>query len=623
MAHLHTPEPFTGVEEAPLPSPPRPRLRLKRRNVPHLSAPTQHFLASVAAADVPIPSIEEPEIATFDSDMSGTFAGMNHFPHDEDMTLLRIRGRTFSPPKTPAPGAVPSLSPSRYPNWSIDSAFCSSAESSPDPECSSRPSTARSTQTSSSLFSRLSQSSDDEHCLSPEVDGSDRFTCASSDDGLESQQSVAAPPAGHPRRAPWTKAMSSHLWATYVLYLQDPKVTPFRIGKSLIPPPGVCVRVAREAKRSWRGAKALGKASASGANENKSGSTTPTAESCAAFMEWPHTCAGTRAHLRELCRLKAATPGPRGAQFMSRSPTPFTQAANRHWNRRSTPARSPSVFNTGDMAISLSVSTSETMQPEGPLAQLTSSSTEPSSHSSSFSSDLTDAPGGGMEGEPSFAERRRLGSPFSARSYGPSSSSSLAAMLGSSSSSRQSHTIGPRRTLQSPVRLSRSATQKRRTARQSHEPRKRPSLASDIFTEPSMAERQGRPETQFSSTTSSRRDALFIPRTGPDAALTPSSTAPELPTARLAPPAVPPPRLGSPFSGSSTSFSVPNRFSQPATFDLGSLGRPFATVQRSNESTAIPARTNLASRLAYIDQRLKEFNNNRSGNARPRSDSPL
>ncbi len=86
------------------------------------------------------------------------------------------------------------------------------------------------------------------------------------------------------RKAPWTKAMSDHLWATYVLYLQDPKVTPFRMGKSCIPPHGVCLRVAREARRSWKGAKALTRA-ANPAEGRKSGSSTPTAENAGAFLE--------------------------------------------------------------------------------------------------------------------------------------------------------------------------------------------------------------------------------------------------------------------------------------------------------------------------------------------------
>ncbi|TPX16686.1 uncharacterized protein E0L32_003627 [Thyridium curvatum] len=615
-----TPEPFASAPDASLSSPPRPRFKLKRRNVPHLSAPTQHFLASVAAADVPIPSIEEPEIASLDSDMIDTYPGMSNFPDDEDMALLAIRGRTFSPPKTPAPGIVPSLSPSRYPNWTIDSSFTSSAESSPEP---SRPSTSRSTQTSASLFSGLSQFSDDSHCVSPETDNSDKFVCVSSDDGFDA---LPGPSKRSSRKAPWTKAMSAHLWSTYILYLQDPKVTPFRIGKSCVPPHGVCLRVAREARRSWKGARAFGNVAAPVAPGTKSGSSTPTAESSGTYMEWPHTCAATRAHLRDLCKLKASTPGVRSFHHMSRSPTPFTQAATRHWNRRTTPAGLASAFGTQDMALSLTASTSEAMQPQGPLAQLTGSG--PQFPPSSPPPMVFTFPGPGHESEASAAERRRLGSPFTARSYGPSSSAPLAAVLGLTTNTRQPHTVGPRRTLQSPVRLSRSGTQKRRS-KQGHEARKRPSLASDIFVDPSIAITTAPTEASlgpaFSSTSTARNDELFIPRS-PMGSLTTSSTAPQLSTKSLAPPEVPPPRLGSPFRGHghSSSFSFPNRFSQPITLDIEALGRPFSTVRQpvaAAETSSPPPRTDLASRLAYIDQRLKEFRSRDI--TRRRSESPL
>jgi hypothetical protein len=60
---------------------------------------------------------------------------------------------------------------------------------------------------------------------------------------------------------------------------------------------------------------------------------------------------------------------------------------------------------------------------------------------------------------------------------------------------------------------------------------------------------------------------------------------------------------------------------QGGSVDLGVLGRPFATIQQfANESTAPPSRHNLAGRLAYIDQRLKEL---RQRGANRRSESPL
>ncbi|KAK3393606.1 hypothetical protein B0H63DRAFT_385647 [Podospora didyma] len=615
-----TPEPFPQHDEAPLPSPPRPRLKLKRRVVSHF-APTQQFLASVAAADVPIPSIEVPESEPQDFDMISinTFSEPI-YDQDEDMLLLRPRGRAFSPPKTPAPGFVPSLSPTRYPKWSIDSAI-SSAESTPDYE-SSRPSTSRSTQTSGSLFSRYSHASEDDQCVSPEIDGKDKYLLVP---GQNIEDRDPSDVKGKLRKAPWTKPMSDHLWATFSLYLQDPKVTPFRMGKSRIPPQGVCLRVSREAKRSWKGSKALTKA-ANPEEGRKSGSSTPTAESSGAFMQWPHTCAATRAHLRELCKLKAAS-GAKSHRLMSRSPTPFNQAAARHWNRRSTPGRAPSVFTTQDMSMSLALSTSDSMQPHGPLAQLTSSTPEPvdpgllpfpPSH-----------PFGTLDSEPAFAERRTLGSPFIAKSYGPSSSNSLAAAFGLSSPMprRLTHTVGPRRTLQSPVRLSRSGTQKRRNT-QSSEPRKRPTIGSDLWLDPNTINTRPTvevtPAPEFRSTDSNRHDELFIPRIPAEPVLPISKSIPEV-GLQLGTPDLAPPRLGSPFTASisNSSFSFPNRLHrmhQSGSVDLGMLGRPFATMQQVVDSNTAQPRPNLAGRLAYIDQRLKELRNR---DVRHRSESPM
>jgi hypothetical protein len=588
----------------------------------------------VAAADIPIPSIEEPETRTGDYNLANMQPAAVAGPSlDEIHTHLLVpRGRTFSPPKTPMPGIVPSLSPPRYPNWTIDSALSSSVESTPDCE-SSRPSTSRSTQTSTSLFSRLSHLSDDD-CASPEFYGDEKLVFRD-EDAPSKRPRISAT---RPRKAPWTKAMSTHLWSTYVLYLQDPKVTPFRIGTSCIPPHGVCLRVAREAKRSWKGSNALKQAENPG-DGKKSGSSTPTAESAGAYMEWPHTCAATRAHFRELCKLKAAS-GVRNLRPVSQSPAPFTQAAARHWNRRSTPARSPSAFATQDISMSLALSTSETMQPNGPLAQLTSSNSEHLAEPSAPPADDAASSGapsfllGNFEGEPSFAERRRLGSPFGAKSYGPSSSSSLTAALGLNSGSmprRQTHTVGPRRTLQSPVRLSRSGTQRRRNT-QSGVPRKRPSLVSDIWLDPNanngpQASMAQVAEPSFAMPSRLDLDELFVPRAPPSQPqLASSASMPDVGmqqgTSQLEPPLLLPPRLGSPFSGTSSSFSFPRRMhrQQPGSVDLGMLGRPFATVQQPTEAAAASTRANLTDRLAYIDQRLKEF---RSRDARRRSGSPL
>ncbi|ORY62274.1 uncharacterized protein BCR38DRAFT_316932, partial [Pseudomassariella vexata] len=612
-----TPEPSAPGDEAQQPSAPRPRLRLKRRNVStHLNAPTQQFLASVAAADVPIPSVEEPSIA--DEDMIDTFPEIHLQDYDGMDMYQHLRARHFSPPKTPAVDLGSSLSTTKYPNWSIDSWSDSDMESSPEYE-SSRPSTAFSTQTSASLFSQYSHASDDGDCASPELNGGDFFK----PDFRNDEEHI---PREKTRRAPWTKAMNTHLWSTYLLYLQDPRVTPVRLGKSCIPPDGVCARVAREAKRSWKGAKAP-------TAGNKSGSCTPTAESSKPFVQWPHTCAATRAHLRELCKLKASSKSGRSA-YMSQSPTPFNNAAHRRWNRRSTPARSPSVFSAQGMAMSLTLSTSEVMQPQGPLAQLSRSQPDPppfpdlsplAPDSETDASTLEDL---------SSSECPRLGSPFLAHSYGPSSSSSLAAGI---SMRRHSHTVGPRKLLKSPVRLTRSrsgthsGTQKRRSIKGLEgQPRKRPSIVAALWGPSAEATDAGDnsragivTEAQFSSTNSAAIDSLFIPRTATTMADPFISPGPEANDAAFLAPASQPARLGSPFSGSSSSHSFPNRLSQSTSFNLAALRRPFATIQQSTEASfeTSPTRSTLASRLVYIDQRLKQFRNRESIGRR--SQSPL
>lgn len=601
-----TPEPI-NAGDGQLPSPPRPRFKLKKRNASsHLQAPTEQFLASVAAADVPIPSVEEPDFAITDE---VTFEDLPkiHLPADDNIDIYqRFRTRAFSPPKTPVVEFGPSFGATKYPNWTIDSSWDRDLESSSEYE-SSRPSTAFSTQTSSSFFSQFSHPSEEGGCISPDVDNG-TFD-------LNDWQRNEDLPRRKPRRAPWTKAMSSHLWSTYMLYLQDPKVTPFNMGKSCVPPDGVCARVAREARRSWKGTK-------QGPADAKSGSNTPTACSYRPYMEWPHTYAATRAHLRELCRMKACY---KHGRVSYQSPAPFTQAAHRRWNRRSTPARSPSVFSAQDMSMSLTLSTSEAMQPQGPLALLGSSQVE------SFP-ELNKMPN--QEIDPftdTAADRMRLGSPFFAKSYGPSSSTLLAESI---DPRRQSQTVGHGKLLKSPAHLPRSrlGTHKRRSVKAlEDQPRKRPSLSAALWGPPADAAYpfyESANSALFSSTDSSEMDKLFIPRT---ACADPFSASNALAQAsgmyanvKTPPPPAPasnPPRLRSPFPSSQTSQSFPSRTSQPVDFSLSAFRRPFATVQQSTNSRSetSPVRSSLSSRIAYIDQRLKELRNR---STRRRSQSP-
>lgn len=614
-----TPEPFADGD-CQTPSTPRPRLRLKRRYDPqHLAAPTQHFLASVAAADVPIPSIEEPVIADFESDAM-SWAGFERMEDDQDDDgALRIpfAHDRVSTPKTPAVGEPPSLSPSRYPKWAID--WASSCESSPEPE--SRPSTARSSRTSRSSFSQLSSCfSEDDLQYSPEMPCSETFMCFTP---VDDRPAMLFPETSMmdmvPRKAPWTKAMSAHLWATYNMYLSDPRVTPFQIGKSGVPPEGVFKRVAREAARSWKGSKPMAKHVI--APDAKSGSSTPTAaESSGPFIEWPHTGAATRAHLRTLCKQKARGPdgGKMRFSYFSRSPTPMSDNTTARWARKATPNSAIPTFETHEMFTSLAMSTSEAMNPNGPLAQLANSA--PQSPTTMTPANLDHIPRPDVNSEPSPEERRRLGSPINANSYGPSSSSSLSDVFGlpPSAGQRQTQTVGQRPRLQSPVRLSRASTQKRKTG-QAHEARKRPSLSVETWLDPELGDNRHLGHKKSFSLCFGEEN-IFASRFHPQLFINttqPKSDELEAPTAI---PIAAPPRLGSPFSVSgATSFSVPNRFTHPDDIDTSMFSRRYSTVHATSSSRADePASINLASRLAYIDQRLKEFNHPQ-GRGRPES----
>lgn len=619
---LRTPEPFEELlaqdqqqQQQDQLSPPRQRLRLRKRAPSNLRTPSQQFLASVAAADVPIPSIEEPQVLDEDMLDADHPALSSFFPIDLLPTAIQQhhRGRNYSPPKTPAPGTAPALLPHQFPDWAIDSPLSSSRDSSPE---SSRPSTARSTQTSASLFSQYSVTSAElSQCVSPELSHPDRFgSFLSVDDAC--RPAPPGPASKKSRRAPWTRQMSSHVWATYVTYLQDPKVTPFRIGKSGIPPHGVCMRVAREAKRSWR------RRPQHNTHELRR-SATPTLQTAPAASSWPHTCAATRAHLRDLCKANASS-SARDNRYLTRSPTPFGRTAGRFWNRRSVPAPSKSsVFSSSEMAMSLAVSTADSMQPDGPLAQITSSQHEHTEDQvtpipEQAQLNLPPLLGSILLSEP---DRSALGSPFTAKSYGPSSSNNLAGIFDVSGDAQRQNQTADRRRLASPARLTQSkpASQKRRPAFLEARNRKRPSLGTDFWTNPTERENGDAAKlmAEFSSTASNQRDSLFVPRTNIQQlfeASHPVATAAPLSLVQEAPA-----RLGSPFTAASTSLSVPNRFSSPARLGFESaLRKPFATVQQA--SNASSAKTALQTRLAYIDQRLKDFR--RRGSRERRSESP-
>lgn len=402
------------------------------------------------------------------------------------------------------------------------------------------------------------------------------------------------------RKARWTKPMSDHLWSTYLKYLQDPKVTPIRIGKSGIPPQGVILRVAREARRSWKGS------FVQSANTNQGSSITPTInETPRAFIQWPHTDGATRAQLRDLCRANAGST-TRTFRYMANSPTPFGRFATRR-GRYSTPARSPSVFSSSDMAMSLTLSTSESMQAQGPLAQLAGSEVQVPVDEELPTLPLEEhfaAPIPALESMIA-ASPARLGSPFVAKSYGPNSSSSLVGAFDVDlSAQQQSLTVGARRNSKSlaKVERSRSNTQTRRPRQAKLDQRrtKRPSLASDMWNEPTAqlsgahtAETPGTAGDVFMWQSNDQGRAEALQFSFPSMGVSTMTNSQAI--------------LGSPFPAPS-SFSLPGRFFRSRGLDFSSTDLSASTCVENGESSSTNAsRASLPSRLSYLDQRLRDL----------------
>ncbi|KAJ8071734.1 hypothetical protein OCU04_002050 [Sclerotinia nivalis] len=644
-----TPEPFNPVDSEGPPSPPRPnRLKVRRRNVSNFQAPTEHFLASVAAADIPIPTIEKPQIdphVSSDCDMPdrGPLSITTSFlaPHT-------YNSRFASPPKTPIPSLTMEETNFERPDWTMGT----SSSNELDIE---RPRSAASHSSEDSFYSEshLSRYSEDGSCTSPESDCADPFSFPSyskakgkklSDEATQSHDTVLNAKLRRKTRkdAPWTSAMSAHLWSVYLLYLQDPVVTPFRIGASSVPPEGVCHRVARQAKKSWKGPKGIystktsNHTSRAGSCEH-GGIATPTEDQPRTYTQWPHRSSATRAHLRELCKTKDTSAVQRHMHLQSRSPTPFTQHNARSRFRTPEPQTSaPTSFSTTDISLSLTTSTSETMQPNGPLAQLatTKESTisrprksvyQPRGWTRSRSTNLS------LDDSTS----RTLGSPFMARTYGPSSTMDGAFDEPRSSTLRvHPDTLsgpGPVPCLRSPLQFDRPRSfnnkeHKRRV--QNHFENlnsggavlKPNSMNEQIYGMPLSGNQQRRVRTRAftigDDLLRNRMPGLFQPlpsepeKTGlvPDISPSPARQSKLLPSATFDVP-----RLRSPFM-EKPSNTFPRRLFHDQKEPVGHSGvATMHQTRRSIDSSDFGERPSLQSRLSRLDSRLAEIRERENG----------
>lgn len=375
-----TPEPQTSPTDRIPQEPPRmPHhgFRVRRRR------PAATFREpSPEPYSIPVPSIETSE-APFSDDFE------YHLPEPVE-GLLKPQSsvtRFFSPPKTPEAQLISHSDLYRCitPSWARDDSF--------EGEALSRPSSSGSTFSDSSLDSSPSFSGS---CTSPESDSSDPFLI-----GYEYAQSF--PSSGvKPSRAQgtqplnevyFTREMDDHIWKTYLRVLQDPTATPYKTLPGTVPPSGIQSRVARVAKKTWKGPVNTPKARVASRHSleavlhastpdtikaSKSGSSTPRPIAGRKnVMVWPSE-GSTRRRFRNLCRAKPSL-SAHYQRLLCRSPSPFQSSSTSESSSASdgpeqkspaAPSDAMASFSTRDMHMSLATSLASSMQEGNPLSQL-------------------------------------------------------------------------------------------------------------------------------------------------------------------------------------------------------------------------------------------------------------
>lgn len=363
------------------PPPPKQVYKVKRKR-----AAVPPMNPDILAAQHAIPTIEmseaidsSPESCTSTLPTAPSATGLlAPFPHFT---------RAVSPPKTPAPrlhsifdqlespaqewGLINDSREQRKPferTGSIGSSFSDSSVSS----------------FGSSAFSTASPESEaTDPFMDEELSKHDKLKSAP---GLDASSPSAKRAKTH-RRAMWTPAMDDHLWMTYMAYLSDPTLTPFKMLPGTAPPLGVCHRVASKAKRTWRDHRTatptgLMDAILAATPRRRQGSPdTIRPESDADDRDakqpnWPRSESETRRRLRALCKRRPSLSAHYQRLLRTRSPSPFQSSSSA--GRSSEP---PSAFSSTDMKLSLITSTNPSMQPDGPLARLASDDLPPRPHS--------------------------------------------------------------------------------------------------------------------------------------------------------------------------------------------------------------------------------------------------
>ncbi|KAH6643639.1 hypothetical protein C7974DRAFT_1956 [Boeremia exigua] len=382
-----TPEPEPQAFELQPPPPPRQTLKVRRRRA---TLVRQHIELDFPMEEKPIPTIEATNYFESTNALPSPPSAFDNAYLSPPTSFSRLA----SPPKTPA-HQVRTIDIFAAPqHWDDLEPSCSETSSRPTSSSGFSDSSISSRGSMESLVSRGGS------CTSPEEEMCDPFSF----DALEMKyKQPSSPLAAHqqPRptkklklRATFTEEMDYHLWRTYMTYLQDPTVTPFKAVPLTTPPNGVCHRVARMARKTWKGpiparapsVRAARFGSQSGTPDTiralKSGSSTPLARLNKPYMRYP-TEKQCRKRLRDLAKQRPNL-SAYYQRLLHRSPSPFqssppSEKAEEPIQPQAQPLSSPFAqetssftFSTRDMNVSLATSTATSMRMGNPLSQLAS-----------------------------------------------------------------------------------------------------------------------------------------------------------------------------------------------------------------------------------------------------------
>ncbi|KAF4554587.1 Hypothetical protein D9617_4g003420 [Elsinoe fawcettii] len=329
-----TPEPQAMEQEqdvAQPPPPPRQTFKVRRRKAD--SVP-RDILSDIEGDGLPTFEMTEADAEMSPDSDSDFMSGY--------LAPAASTNRPITPPKTPV-GQITYTLDNKPSEWS----FTADRVDRPSSSCSNFSNSSASSMGSSiQSYPSFESFGASGSCTSPESETNDVFHAELkygdpmfSPDLL--QTSPAAKRSKTARSAAWNDETDTHLMQTYAKYLRDPELTPFKMLPGTAPPLGVCSKVAREAKHSWKGSKT--------------------------WSHWPSSESGTRKRLRKLCKKQPSLSAHYQRLIKMRTPSPFESSS-------SSPQAKPSTYSStvSDFRSARSQRKPMVTASEGPFSQFPS-----------------------------------------------------------------------------------------------------------------------------------------------------------------------------------------------------------------------------------------------------------